>query len=157
MSALIKEFICTLLNIYIFLVQCLNTPKQSGCWLMCSCPPTLTMVSHISLANKSACRTQPPKRPRTKVILSSEAWRMLKLDQQEKTEQFHKDLNEAWERLDEVTKTLATKHGKSIHRVQNELYLGHAKFCSRRKKVNTWNAFCWKKHRSANDKNSMCF
>jgi len=115
------------------------------------------MVSHIFLANKSnALRTQPPKHPHTKVILSAEARKILKLNRQEKMERFKQDMNDTFERLDEMTNTIASKHGKSINRVQNGLYLGHAKFCTRRKKINAWNAFCWKKHQLAQDQSGMC-
>ena len=45
------------------------------------------MVSHSFLANQSNIRRiQPPKRPRTKVILSAEARKLLNLNRQEKTE-----------------------------------------------------------------------
>ena len=114
--------------------------------------PTPTMVSRIFLANKSnARRTQPPKRPRTKVILSSEARKILNLDQQGKKERFHRDLDDAFEKLDEMTKTIVSKHGKSIHRVKTSLYLGHAKFRTQRKNINPWNTFCWKKHQWARE------
>ncbi|KAI9574343.1 hypothetical protein HD554DRAFT_2229605 [Boletus coccyginus] len=61
-----------------------------------------------------------------------------------------------------MTTTIATKHGRSIRRVQRELHLGHAKFKNKRTKLNAWNAFCWKKHctdhanKSNDGENSMC-
>ena len=124
---------------------------------MCSPPLTPAMVSRVFFAKKSnARRVQPPKRPRTKVILSAEARKILKLNRQEKMERFNQDLNAAFEKLDEMTTTIASKHGKSIHRVKTSLYLGHAKFSTKRKKINTWNVFCWKKHQLARDQNDMC-
>jgi len=81
---------------------------------------------------------------RVKVILSVEACVALRLNQHKKSEQFKKDLDDAWRLLEKVTKTLASKHHKSVQHVKNDLYLGHAKFHSRHNKINTWNAFCWK-------------
>ena len=125
---------------------------------VCSRLPTLTMVSRSFLANQSNIHhIQPPKcRARTKVILSAEARKLLNLDRQEKTERFKQDMNNAFEKLDEMTKTIASKHGKSIHCVQNGLHLGHAKFRTKRNKINAWNAFCWKKRQLAQGQNGEC-
>ncbi|KAJ8584817.1 hypothetical protein M405DRAFT_844925 [Rhizopogon salebrosus TDB-379] len=44
-------------------------------------------------------------------------------------------------------KTITASHHKSsIHYVQNELYTGHGRLRSKCSKLNSWNAFCWKKN-----------
>jgi hypothetical protein len=123
------------------------------------------MVARFFLLPKmtSAHRhVQPPTRPRVKVILSEEGWDLLQANQHEKATCFQHDLNTAWNKLTEVTKTIASKHHKSICRVHNELHIGQAQYLSRRKKGNAWNAFCWKKRHTgpppvrvqANDNNN---
>ena len=110
-----------------------------------------------------AQRVQPKSRPpRVKVVLSAEARATLKLDRREKSQRFKKDLDHAWKSLDDATKTITSKHHKSVRHVQNELFLGHTKFRSRRNKINPWNAYFWKQRcidRAANesDENSMFF
>jgi len=115
------------------------------------------MVSQVFLPSKPAPRhIQPRARPCTKVVLSAEACATLKLNWHEKTEWFKKDLDVACRSLNEITTTLASKHHKSVQRVQNELTLGHVKFCYRHNKVSAWNTFCWKKQhndRTANISN----
>ena len=100
--------------------------------------------------------------PHIKVVLSVEARAALKLDCHEKSQQFKKDLDHAWKSLDNVTKTIASKHHKSVKHIQNKLYLGHMKFHSRCNKINPWNVYFWKQRcidRAANksDENSMFF
>ncbi|KIK21243.1 hypothetical protein PISMIDRAFT_104387 [Pisolithus microcarpus 441] len=112
------------------------------------------MVLQTIYASKpTARRVQPKARPRIKVILSANARAALKLNQYDKTEKFKKDLDDAWQSLDKVTKTLASKHHKSVQRVQNDLHLGHMKFRSKHSKISAWNAFCWKKGRTMNQSN----
>ena len=103
------------------------------------------MVSQVFPASRpGAQHVQPKARSHVKVILSVEARTALRLNQHKKSEQFKKDLDDAWRSLEKVTKMLASKHHKSVRCVENDLYLGHAKFRSRRNKINAWNAFCWK-------------
>ena len=104
------------------------------------------MVSQTFTPRKAgAQRVQLKSRPpRVKVVLSAEACAALKLDHREKSQRFKKDLDHVWKSLDDVTKTIASKHHKSVRHVQNELFLGHTKFCSRRNKINPWNAYFWK-------------
>ncbi|KAI5994435.1 hypothetical protein EDD15DRAFT_2165994 [Pisolithus albus] len=114
------------------------------------------MVIQTFYSSKSTGRrVQPKARPRIKVVLSANARAALKLNQHDKAERFKRDLDDAWQSLDKVTKTLASKHHKSIRRVENDLHLGHMKFRSRHSKISAWNAFCWKKgqtmHRSNAD------
>ncbi|KAI6036211.1 hypothetical protein BKA83DRAFT_4042354 [Pisolithus microcarpus] len=114
------------------------------------------MVIQTFYSSKStARRVQPKARPRIKVILSANARAALKLNQHDKAERFKKDLDDAWQSLDKVTKTLASKHHKSIRRVENDLHLGHMKFRSRHSKISAWNAFCWKKGHTMNRSNEM--
>lgn len=105
------------------------------------------MASQVSCTSRAAGRRVHPRapRPRPRITLSKEAREALKLDQREKSRRFREDLDNAWKSVNNVTQTLASRHHKSIRRVQNELYFGHPKFCSRRNKINAWNAFCWKK------------
>ena len=106
------------------------------------------MVSQGVLSSRmGARRIQPKARPRAKVVLSAEARAILRSNQREKTHWFRKDLAEACQSLDKMTKRLASKHHKSVRRVQNGLHLGHVKFRSRRNKINPWNVYCWKKRR----------
>ncbi|KAI6029378.1 hypothetical protein BKA83DRAFT_4489339 [Pisolithus microcarpus] len=112
------------------------------------------MVIQTFYSSKStARRIQPKARPWIKVILSANARAALKLNQHDKAERFKKDLDDAWQSLDKVTKTLASKHHKSIRRVENDLHLGHMKFRSRHSKISAWNAFCWKKGHTMNRSN----
>jgi hypothetical protein len=91
-------------------------------------------------------RVQPPTRQRPKVILSKEARATLRLDRRAKSLRFKGALDEAWKELDDATKTIAASHHKSIRYVQNELYTGRGRLRSKRSKLNSWNAFCWKKN-----------
>jgi len=95
-----------------------------------------------------AQRVQPKARRHIKVILSAEARAILKSNQRKKAERFREDLHDACRSLDKITKTLASKHHKSVRRVRNDLHLGAMKLRSRRGKINAWNAFCWKKRHS---------
>ena len=120
------------------------------------------MVSQAFTPRKAGVqRVQPKSRPpRVKVVLSVEARAALKLDRREKSQRFKKDLDHAWKSLDDVTKTIASKHHKSVRHVQNELFLGHTKFRSRRNKINPWNAYFWKQRRigraaNESDENGM--
>jgi len=118
------------------------------------------MVSQMFLVLKAGTqrRTQPPTHPHTKVILSAEARAVLKLNQREKANKFRTDLNNASQKLDQTTKTIAAKHHKSIRRIENDLYIGHTKLRSWQYKINAWNMFCWKMcgtKRVVNDENGM--
>ena len=67
-----------------------------------------------------------------------------------------------WKSLDDATKTIASKHHKSVRHIQNKLFLGHTKFCSRHNKINPWNVYFWKQQcidcaASESDENSMFF
>ncbi|KAI6032449.1 hypothetical protein EDC04DRAFT_2605189 [Pisolithus marmoratus] len=95
----------------------------------------------------------PKAHPHIKVILSANACMALKLSQHDKVERFKKDLDDAWQLLDKVMKTLASKHHKSVWHIQNDLHLGHMKFCSRHSKISAWNTFCWKKRHMRNQSN----
>ena len=107
------------------------------------------MVSQVFAAPKPGAQcVQPKVHSHVKVVLSTEACAALRLNQHEKSQQFQKDLNNAWRSFEKVTKTLASKHHKSVHHVENEFYLGHTKFRSRCDKINAWNAFCWKQRRN---------
>ncbi|KAI6023266.1 hypothetical protein BKA83DRAFT_4125896 [Pisolithus microcarpus] len=86
--------------------------------------PFLLMVLQTIYASKpTARRVQPKARPHIKVILSANAHAALKLNQYDKMEKFKKDLDDAWQLLDKVMKTLASKHHKSVRHVQNDLHL----------------------------------
>ncbi|KAG1787786.1 uncharacterized protein HD556DRAFT_1246258 [Suillus plorans] len=86
---------------------------------------------------------QPRIRP--KVILSKEACSILNANRQTKSRQFKVALDNAWDQIDDATKTIASAHHKSVRRVQNDLYIGHGILRSRHSKLNVWNVFCWKK------------
>jgi len=106
------------------------------------------MVSQGVLSSRTgAQRIQPKACPHAKVVLSAEARAILRSNQREKTHRFRKDLAEACQSLDEMTKRLASKHHKSVQCVQNGLHLGHVKFHSRHNKINPWNVYCWKSRR----------
>ncbi|KAI6095579.1 hypothetical protein EDD16DRAFT_1528507 [Pisolithus croceorrhizus] len=112
------------------------------------------MTSQTFFVSKpSAQLVQPNPHPCVKVVLSADAHMILKLNQHKKVEQFREDLDDAWQSLDKVMKTLASKHHKSLWHIQNDLYLGHMKFHSRKSKINTWNAFSWKKQCTLNGLN----
>ncbi|KAI6033556.1 hypothetical protein BKA83DRAFT_4121013 [Pisolithus microcarpus] len=96
------------------------------------------MVIQTFYSSKSTAQCiQPKAHPWIKVILSANAHAALKLNQHDKAERFKKDLDDAWQSLDKVTKTPASKHHKSIW---------HSK-------ISAWNAFCWKKGHTMNRSN----
>lgn len=122
------------------------------------------MVSQVfPLPKKTGvhCRAQPPTCQRVKVILTKEVWDRLQANWREKADCFQRDLNAAWNKFDQVMKTIALKHHKSIRHVHNELHVGQARYLSKCKNINAWNAFCWKKSQTgpqtarvqANDEN----
>jgi hypothetical protein len=107
-------------------------------------------------------RVQPPLHSRPKTVLSEEARNTLRLAQQEKYAQFKGDLDAAWHKINDVTHSIAATHSKSVHCVHTELHLGHMWLQNKRLKVNSWNAFCWKKcctecaQNKGNSKLSIC-
>ncbi|KAG2120041.1 hypothetical protein DEU56DRAFT_747105 [Suillus clintonianus] len=113
------------------------------------------MVSRSFYTSKNdsrRVRTQHP-RIRPKVTMSKEARATLTAGRRAKSRQFKVALDEAWNQLDDATKTIASAHHKSIRRVQNDLYIGHGILRSRRTKPNMWNAFCWKKGQDSENRN----
>ncbi|KAG1793274.1 uncharacterized protein HD556DRAFT_1443705 [Suillus plorans] len=92
-------------------------------------------------------------RIRPKVRLSKEVRALLTAQRCQKSRVFKAALDEAWLRIDESVKTIASSHHKSIRRVQNDLYVGHAALCFKHTKSSPWNAFCWKKHQQVKDEN----
>ncbi|KAG0693654.1 hypothetical protein DFH29DRAFT_1007060 [Suillus ampliporus] len=85
--------------------------------------------------------------------MSKEARATLTAGRRAKSGQFKVALDEAWNQLNDATKTIASAHHKSIRRVQNELYIGHGILRSRRTKPNMWNVFCWKKGQGNENRN----
>ncbi|KAG1719914.1 hypothetical protein EDB19DRAFT_1836334 [Suillus lakei] len=55
--------------------------------------------------------------------------------------------------VDDTAVKLAADHKKSIHRVQNNLHMGHSLLQSKHLKVSAWNAFIWRKHQDGNKEN----
>jgi hypothetical protein len=103
--------------------------------------------------NKNALRrVQMQPRIRPKVVLSKEARSMLNANRRTKSHQFKVALDDAWNQIDDATKTIASAHHKSVRRVQNDLYIGHGTLRSRRSKLNAWNAFCWKKNQNSENR-----
>jgi hypothetical protein len=100
---------------------------------------------------------QAPPRTRPKVTLSKDARAALKLSRQEKSRRFKDALDDAWNELDQATKSIAVSHHKSVHRVQNDLYIGRGLLHSRRSKLNAWNAFCWKENQETENHRFVCF
>lgn len=70
---------------------------------------------------------QPPPRPHAQVILSKTAHQNLQIALCDKYEHFRRDLDTAWQKLEDMTKSLSAMHGKSIRRVKNELHIGHSR------------------------------
>ncbi|KIM58466.1 hypothetical protein SCLCIDRAFT_28011 [Scleroderma citrinum Foug A] len=123
-------------------------------YMLSSVPHSRPLNIAVFAAPKPGAQcVQPKVCSHVKVVLSMEARAALRLNQHEKSQRFQKDLNDAWRSFEKVTKTLASKHHKSVHHVENEFYLGHTKFRSRRDKINAWNAFCWKQR--CNDRMAM--
>ncbi|KAG1799830.1 uncharacterized protein HD556DRAFT_1230959 [Suillus plorans] len=108
---------------------------------------------HVVKSISAGRRIQLPPCTRPKVVLSKEARAALKHSRQEKSRQFRDTLDDAWNQLDEATKTIAVSHHKSVRRVQNDLYIGRGLLRSRHSKLNTWNAFCWKKNQETENRN----
>lgn len=101
---------------------------------------------HFTLPKTSAKRrVQPPSRRGAEVVLTKEARATLRVGCREKSDRFQAALDSAWHKVDEITQTLASTHRKSTRRVRNELHFGFGRHLSRHKKINPWNAYCWKK------------
>ncbi|KAG1770314.1 hypothetical protein EV702DRAFT_1181649 [Suillus placidus] len=100
-------------------------------------------------------RVQRLPQTQPKVHLSKEARALLTTQRRQKSRVFRAALDDAWFRIDESVKTIASSHHKSIRRVQNDLYMGHAALRYKRTKSSPWNTFCWKKHQQARDENSQ--
>ncbi|KAG1828057.1 hypothetical protein DFJ58DRAFT_737991 [Suillus subalutaceus] len=115
---------------------------------------SVTMVIQSFYTKSRSRHVQAPPRTRPKVTLSKEARTALKLQRNKKSRQFKDTLDVAWSQINDATRTIATSHHKSIRRVENELYMGHGLLRSKLSKVNTWNAFCWKKSQDAKKENS---
>jgi hypothetical protein len=81
-------------------------------------------------------RVQAPPCTRPKVTLSKDAQAALKLSRQEKSRRFKDALDDAWNELDQATKSIAVSHHKSVRHVQNDLYIGRGLLRSRRSKLN---------------------
>jgi hypothetical protein len=114
------------------------------------------MVIQTFNATKRTRRVQLP-RSCPKVILSKEARAALRSVQREKSQRFKDALDDAWGQIDQVTKTIAASHHKSVWRVQNNLYLGRGALRSKQSKVNLWNAFCWKKGQETENRDFFFF
>ncbi|KAG1735557.1 hypothetical protein EDB19DRAFT_1830226 [Suillus lakei] len=50
--------------------------------------------------------------------------------------------------------TIASSNGKTIRRVQHDLYMGQRLLQLKHSKLSVWNAFCWKKNQTADKENS---
>ncbi|KIK32734.1 hypothetical protein CY34DRAFT_27164 [Suillus luteus UH-Slu-Lm8-n1] len=113
------------------------------------------MVSQAFYTSKKNSRRVRMQHPRTrpKVTMSKEARAMLTAGRRAKSCNFKTALNEAWDQFNDMTKTIAAAHHKSVRYVQNELYAGHGTLRSRRNKPNMWNAFCWKKNQGNDNHN----
>ncbi|KAG1886380.1 uncharacterized protein F5891DRAFT_1201049 [Suillus fuscotomentosus] len=87
-----------------------------------------TMVSqsfHVVKSVSAGQRIQLPPCTCPKVVLSKEARAALIHSRQEKSRQFRDAFNDAWNQLDEATKTIAVSHHKSVCYVQNDLCYSH--------------------------------
>ena len=84
---------------------------------------------------------QPRVHPHPKVDLTLKACTRLKLNQHEKVEQFHKDLDNAWWLIYQTTLSIVSNNHRSVCCVQNNLLLSHSKFASHQNKSNAWNTF----------------
>ncbi|KAG1778325.1 hypothetical protein EV702DRAFT_1196329 [Suillus placidus] len=115
--------------------------------------PQLKAMVNQTLSTMRRVQCLPRTRP--KVHLSKEARALLTTQRRQKSRVFRAALDDAWFRIDESVKTIASSHHKSIRHVQNDLYMGHAALRYKRTKSSPWNTFCWKKHQQARDENSQ--
>jgi hypothetical protein len=126
----------------------------------CAYPLAEKMVSQSFHTVKSVpthrCVQAPPC-TRPKVTLSKDVRAALKLSRQEKSRRFKDALDDAWNELDQATKSIAVSHHKSVRHVQNDLYIGRGLLHSRRSKLNAWSAFCWKKNQETENHRFVCF
>ncbi|KAG1802711.1 uncharacterized protein HD556DRAFT_1429513 [Suillus plorans] len=98
-------------------------------------------------------RIQPLGRRHPRVRLSKEVRALLTASRHEKSQRFRAAINNVWAGIDESVKTISASNHKSIRRVQRELYMGQSLLRHKRLKLNTWNAFCWKKNQSVDKEN----
>ena len=98
--------------------------------------------------NISGGLVQPPPHCRTQVVLGKKARVSLQLHHREKATHFKKDIDAAWQKLNNTTKLLEATHGKSVRCVENDLHIGHSRLHVQQSKINPWYAFCWKIHQN---------
>ncbi|KAG1768106.1 hypothetical protein EV702DRAFT_1050123 [Suillus placidus] len=115
----------------------------------------LQLKAMVNQTLSTTRRVQRLPQTRPKVHLSKKARALLTTQRRQKSRVFRAALDDAWFRINESVKTIASSHHKSIRRVQNDLYMGHAVLRYKRTKSSPWNAFCWKKHQQARDENSQ--
>ncbi|KAH7904733.1 hypothetical protein BJ138DRAFT_979063, partial [Hygrophoropsis aurantiaca] len=96
-------------------------------------------------------RVQGLTKTRARQKLSKEACAEVGARRREASAKFKSDIDNAWKQLDHVTENIAADNNKSVRRVQHELHMGHALRQTKRTKINSWNAFCWKKSKEKND------
>lgn len=109
-----------------------------------------TQSFHTTQSHRKRVQALPTRRPR--VVLSKEARAALTARRHENSRRFKLALDDAWNGLDKTVKTIASSHHKSFRRVQNDLCLSRGMMRFKRSKLNTWNAFCWKKAKHKGDK-----
>ncbi|KIK31768.1 hypothetical protein CY34DRAFT_19590, partial [Suillus luteus UH-Slu-Lm8-n1] len=127
----------------------LTDPKPSSSFLSQMFMFLGTLVFVLMTQTRAHVQAAPTRRPRA--TLSKEACAALAARCRENSRQFKSALNDAWNNLDETVKTIASSHHKSFHRVENDLCLGRGLMKFKRTKLNTWNAFCWKKRQENNE------
>ena len=64
----------------------------------------------------------------------------------ERRDAYVEDLADTWEMLTTSAATIASKHSKSLKKVETDLHFSRT-LKVQRKKRNIWNAFCWKKRK----------
>lgn len=119
--------------------------------LQCEVMPSqfLNMTKSRSQCSQGLSRLHP------KVILSKEARALLTSQRCQKSKDFKTALDDTWLSINKAVKTIASSHHKSIRCITNDLYMGRGGLRFKRSKLNTWNAFCWKKNQEAKNENGM--
>lgn len=90
--------------------------------------------------------SQGVARVRKRVELTKEARLAINARRLEASQNYKKDLGEAWAEIDKATENLAATHHKSVRRVQGELHMRSNLVRAKHSKTSAWNAFSWKKN-----------
>ncbi|KAF8330272.1 hypothetical protein F5887DRAFT_1081863 [Amanita rubescens] len=93
-------------------------------------------------AQPSQANSKAKRRPRAKIGKGAQALAVAR--RQTAADGYNKSIDSAWSKIDEEMKNIATKHHKSLQKVQTDLHMGHQRLLKKHSVINPWNAILWK-------------